>query len=424
MTIRRFVVFGTAVLCVSTTVKTFFDFNDFVNLSKFTKKNLQRDEFYRYQNQAHIFLTEFGWNSLNESIRNQTARTVYSKLFTESIMKHPRYLNRSIYENSTESSPNIVFLDVETCRETNWPNYGKNFANWDVPATPKSRAYCKYFKEVINSPALSHPRSRLVILDCRGLPFRNGHPHGGYYCFRGLGTNDQNSQKKKAAIAWRKLMIGFVSLDSTYFIPNTQIPFGLPPLAVRPSSLNFTQIKLLYNCDAAKERQWFFFFRGRQASVVRRHLEFLHDPENKIYSLTSSTHLRKVTINANTSTMINDDYKDMLANSIFAAAPRGDNLFSYRFAEALSAGAIPVIYADNWVLPFTDAVVNWTDIAVIIPEIKVNETISILRNISMDQICKMQQRAYEVFHNYMQSHDGLLNGILETIYHETKELSI
>jgi hypothetical protein len=47
-------------------------------------------------------------------------------------------------------------------------------------------------------------------------------------------------------------------------------------------------------------------------------------------------------------------YADLMLNTSFALCPRGDALFSYRFTEALSAGAIPVVLADGWVLPFSE----------------------------------------------------------------------
>lgn len=42
------------------------------------------------------------------------------------------------------------------------------------------------------------------------------------------------------------------------------------------------------------------------------------------------------------------NYGGILKESHFGAASRGGNQFSYRFSEVLSAGAVPVVYADGW----------------------------------------------------------------------------
>ena len=47
------------------------------------------------------------------------------------------------------------------------------------------------------------------------------------------------------------------------------------------------------------------------------------------------------------------EYSELLSNTDFGLVIRGDNLYSYRFLEVLSAGVIPVIFSD-WcvVYPF------------------------------------------------------------------------
>lgn len=69
-----------------------------------------------------------------------------------------------------------------------------------------------------------------------------------------------------------------------------------------------------------------------------------------------------------------DTYCNLLMQSIFAGAPRGDNLYSVRFSEILSASSIPVVYSDGWVLPYNQDVVDWSELAVLLPEKHVNQT--------------------------------------------------
>jgi Exostosin family len=73
-------------------------------------------------------------------------------------------------------------------------------------------------------------------------------------------------------------------------------------------------------------------------------------------------------------------YTDLLKQSKFAAVPRGDNLYSYRFTEVLAAGAIPVLFANpDWVLPFR------TELAIGMP----------VSSVSMMSILPIRYRSYK-----------------------------
>jgi hypothetical protein len=69
----------------------------------------------------------------------------------------------------------------------------------------------------------------------------------------------------------------------------------------------------------------------------------------------------------------------LLARAVFALCPRGEFLFSYRVFEALAAGAIPVVLADGWVLPFQEADgVDWVRFAVSVPEAQARNLTALL----------------------------------------------
>ena len=111
-------------------------------------------------------------------------------------------------------------------------------------------------------------------------------------------------------------------------------------------------------------------------------------------------------------------YEDVMRNSIFAGAPRGDCLFSYRFAEIMSAGAIPVVYANDWLPPFSssadpDRVINWTKCALFIREGKFAETtVDVLRAIPDDVRCEMQKCSLAFLEEFASSREGWLRGLL------------
>lgn len=61
-----------------------------------------------------------------------------------------------------------------------------------------------------------------------------------------------------------------------------------------------------------------------------------------------------------------DEYIGVLACSEFALCPRGGGLNSYRLYEAIQCGAIPVLFADDAVLPYPG--LAWSDFIIRIPE--------------------------------------------------------
>ena len=74
------------------------------------------------------------------------------------------------------------------------------------------------------------------------------------------------------------------------------------------------------------------------------------------------------------------EYTEMLRNTSFSLVMRGDNLYSYRLLEVLSAGAIPVIFSDTWVLPFYE-VVDYSKFAIVMKEREWNQTLAVINAI-------------------------------------------
>lgn len=83
-------------------------------------------------------------------------------------------------------------------------------------------------------------------------------------------------------------------------------------------------------------------------------------------------------------------YEDM-QRSVFCLCPLGWAPWSPRIVESLVFGCIPVIIADDIVLPFADAI-PWADIAVFVPEKDVPELDRILSAISPRRILAMQRK--------------------------------
>lgn len=87
---------------------------------------------------------------------------------------------------------------------------------------------------------------------------------------------------------------------------------------------------------------------------------------------------------------------NLLRTSRFAGSPRGDNLYSYRFSEILSAGAIPVVFADGWIMPYTSDVVDWNDVAILLPQGEVNRTVDVMTSYSNDRMCEMHIKVFAI----------------------------
>ena len=101
-----------------------------------------------------------------------------------------------------------------------------------------------------------------------------------------------------------------------------------------------------------------------------------------------------------------------MKDSTFAGSPRGDLLFSYRFSEILSAGAIPVVYADGWLPPFNSHVIDWEKCAVFIPESDFDKTAEILRAIPEEKQCEMQKCALNAWDKFVSSRAGWVRALI------------
>ena len=146
-------------------------------------------------------------------------------------------------------------------------------------------------------------------------------------------------------------------------------------------TLSFHQREAIQNCDES-ERPYFYTFLGSVSrSQARKDPRTLHNGKG-VFVMDRQDYIDKYNIN--------ETYEALLYKTIFAGAPRGDNLFSYRFTEVMSSASIPVVHADNWVLPFHHKLVDWKKCVVTIEEARAKETIAILKKISAAKRCQMR----------------------------------
>lgn len=82
------------------------------------------------------------------------------------------------------------------------------------------------------------------------------------------------------------------------------------------------------------------------------------------------------------------DYVELLLNSTFVFSPGGASVNSFRFGEALQAGAIPVV-TSNYVPPFHPDV-DWSDCIVRVSDARVVDTPRIVRSIPPQEVKSRQ----------------------------------
>ncbi len=149
--------------------------------------------------------------------------------------------------------------------------------------------------------------------------------------------------------------------------------------------------------------KYFLTFKGNFAShPVRRRFAELHDPAAGIIILDSTS--------AEASAY---DYYDLMFNTTFALVPRGDVEFSYRFAEAVCSGSIPVLIADGWVPPFSgldnvdsSIVTRFEEYGLEFAEDVALETVVLaLKGVQEDRLESMRRKAKETCERHMQPVD-------------------
>ncbi|KAJ6796681.1 putative glycosyltransferase [Iris pallida] len=85
----------------------------------------------------------------------------------------------------------------------------------------------------------------------------------------------------------------------------------------------------------------------------------------------------------------NMSYVEHMKSSKFCICPMGYEVNSPRIVEAIYAECVPVIIADNFVLPF-DEVLNWSSFSVVVPEKDIPNLRDILLGISLRRYISLQ----------------------------------
>jgi len=313
-----------------------------------------------------------------------------------------------------------VFLDRMSCSESNYPIYGGgNTVNRDYEfgrapdkAMMKWNGYyqCKPPEDLnlensrlfqaANSTANNHLNItvKLVIFDCAGW----GDCHG------------KKPPDIPVSIAFLSGMLPQIDED---------IDQGLiPPLGKR-TILTTKEEESIRSCQAETEREFNVVYMGnfrsgtnsefhKKFGGARSSYEDYHNESKKIFI--QDKHKRKP-VGRDGKEL---SFTDVLRHTKFALTPRGDNKFSYRFSEVLSAGAIPVYHGDNYVLPFRPELFDWNKCAILLPEKDAGEVaMDYIENKLLqdpETMCSMRKYCYfEIYKKYIETGEKIIDGLVK-----------
>ena len=360
-----------------------------------TEENLSSNVLPKYE----IVTTNYGWNTPAWS--NFSRRIVTGEFFNATL-SHDMY-NSSAWahlEQHPDSSRRVVaFMDIDTCLELNYPNYGVNWwSNVEKEYLVHEKfkdvvvKSCDYLKKAATSPALlANPDSRLVVLDCSGARR--------LYLMNVCGQD-------KSIFANDQVIIAYLSVKELDI--RSSIDVGLPPPALKPIHLPAYE---RYQLQICQKRKYLFSFQGREVKGREGLRQLINYTDMYVRFHRQKDYLKD--IQKNGAELDQNNYREIMQQSVFAGAPRGDNLFSYRFSEILSAGTVPVVYSDGWLPPFNKNIIDWKKCAVFIPESDYNKTRNILLEISEEDRCLMQKCALHVWDKYASSRVGWVRGLVE-----------
>lgn len=157
----------------------------------------------------------------------------------------------------------------------------------------------------------------------------------------------------------------------------------------------------------AVRRSILAFFAGQMHGHVRPML-IEHwkdkDPDMKIYEVLPKSIERKM------------NYVEHMKNSKYCICAAGFEVNSPRIVESIYYDCVPVIIADNFVLPFSD-VLNWSTFSVTLPESEIPNLKSILSSISDRQYRAMQKRLSKVRQHFLWNDEPVKYDVFHMIMH-------
>ncbi len=180
--------------------------------------------------------------------------------------------------------------------------------------------------------------------------------------------------------------------------------------SLNPRSISMPALPIVTATNPGATRKVLASFRRILSHPVRQALARIGDGKQIVVEIVQeANHVGKLDAEARRG---DPAYASLLESSYFAFVPRGDAEFSYRLLEVMSAGCIPVVLSDGWVLPF-DRIVDWSSCSVQVPENKASELPAILASFPTERIAEMQAKVAQIYASVFSSLDTVVAGILK-----------
>jgi len=107
-----------------------------------------------------------------------------------------------------------------------------------------------------------------------------------------------------------------------------------------------------------------------------------------------------------------NEYRDILARSIFSLCPSGSGPNTIRLWESLYAGAIPVILSDDLILPDEECF-EWDRCVIRIPEKDVEKVPAILQGMSDQEMQDRKRRCLQCYIGHLISSGSRLGAFIK-----------
>lgn len=127
-------------------------------------------------------------------------------------------------------------------------------------------------------------------------------------------------------------------------------------------------------------------------------------------------------------------YPKVLRTGVFCLVARGIRLVQLNLLEVLASGCIPVVMADNVVMPFNEVrrvqcaiscssflsssllqVIDWTLAVITIRETNLHSVIAVLQSVSTDRIAELQRQGRWLYAQYFSSLARIVGTVLDEL---------
>jgi hypothetical protein len=320
-------------------------------------------------------------------------RTVYWEHFTKALKQS---------EHFAESDVDLLIPLEDTAMETNWPRYGNPnsaYIRGSSHDLSENGAFQKYFAKVIACGKDNPDRTFLYV---------NMNPF-----FR---APLLLRQLKNVIVADISLSMFERDMNrNTISMPALPIVFcrSAPPPGLRPIMASFQG--RIDTHPVRKSLKSITESKGRFSFVPwRRNPRPADDRKNEaivVKGVELNRHIGKVdAINSKTDA----EYERLLANSNFAFVPRGDSLFSYRLAEVMSFGCIPIILSDGWILPF-DRTLPWDEFSLRVHADAIPQLSQIIAEFTADEILSRRDKVLSVYQTKFASLNSIVGALMAEV---------